>query len=153
MKMSQLIWMMVFAVVLGFSVTGVVSAQNPPPGTTTVVRDVTATDPLVSSGGSTPNISLTPGAVVTAVTATAPLVSSGGDTPVISLPGVTIAGADGRSAPSISLGTLIKIGSTPPYVAIGDGASRGPYSTATRSVHAACGIEFAPLKKTNERKK
>jgi len=37
---------------------------------------------------------LVPGSVVTAVTATAPLVSSGGATPVISLPGVTISSSN-----------------------------------------------------------
>src|SRR5437870_2802042 len=51
--MSRVVWMMVFTVSLVFSRTGIVAAQVPPP-----VTGVTATSPLVSSGGSTPNLSL-----------------------------------------------------------------------------------------------
>jgi hypothetical protein len=57
-KMSRVVWMMVFSVLLGFSMAGIVAAQVPPP-----VTAVTATAPLVSSGGTTPNVSL-PGVII-----------------------------------------------------------------------------------------
>ena len=124
MKMSRLIWMMAFAVVLGFSVTEVVAAQNAPPKgdppkedppgghslkkcigcvTTVNLADNAVTGAKVLDGsltgadiqdGSIGVSKLVPGSVVTAVTATAPLVSSGGATPVISLPGVTISSSN-----------------------------------------------------------
>jgi hypothetical protein len=48
--------MMILTLILDFSMAGVVAAQRP-------VTDVTASSPLVSSGGSTPNISLPNGSI------------------------------------------------------------------------------------------
>lgn len=63
------------------------------------VTTVTASNPIVSSGGTTPDISCptcTTGGV-TAVTATTPLASSGGATPVISIPVGNLSTVDGST--------------------------------------------------------
>ena len=63
MKISRVVWMMILTPFVGLSIAAVVAAQGRPETSGPPVKDVTATAPLVSSGGSTPNISLPNGAI------------------------------------------------------------------------------------------
>ena len=112
----------------------------------TGVTDVTATSPVVSSGGATPNISM-PSATasrsgyltstdwntfnskgngtVTGVTATSPVVSSGGTAPVISMPSATgsrdgyLTSTDWNTFNSKGTGTVTSVTGTSPIVSSG----------------------------------
>src|SRR6266568_1699450 len=77
MKISELIWMMVLTASVVLSMTGVVAAQkDPPPNAGPPVKAVTASAPLVSSGGSTPNISLPDGSIGTSKLASGAVVTA-----------------------------------------------------------------------------
>src|SRR5438034_113353 len=91
MKMRELIWTMILTVSLVCSMTGIVAAQGgpakDPPGKP--MTSVTHDGSLTGDGTTASPLGIAT-AGVTAVTATAPLVSSGGTTPNLSLPGVII---------------------------------------------------------------
>src|SRR5438876_369817 len=78
MKISELIWMMVLTASVVLSMTGVVAAQKDGPPLTAgpPVKAVTATAPLVSSGGSTPDISLPDGSIGTSKLASGAVVTA-----------------------------------------------------------------------------
>ena len=78
MQISELIWMMVLTASVVLSMTGVVAAQKDGPPLTAgpPVKAVTASAPLVSSGGSTPNISLPDGSIGTSKLASGAVVTA-----------------------------------------------------------------------------
>ena len=126
------------------------------------VTSVTATSPVVSSGGTTPNISMpaATGSVngyltsadwttfnnkgsgtVTSVTGTSPVVSSGGATPAISMPAATgsvngyLTSADWTTFNNKGSGTVTSVTGTSPVVSSGGATPDISMPAATTSVN------------------
>src|SRR5207249_4800887 len=123
--------MMVFIVSLVCSMTGVVAAQ-----VTLPVTAVTATPPLVSSGGSTPNLSL-PGVVIadsnTAIGFNALLSNTTGSSNTasgISALGVNTTGSDNTASGTFALGSNTS-GAFNTAVGFGANVSTGALTNAT----------------------